>query len=99
MTQTTIEDVLKKHISFQGKTDDKWWLQSSIKHFSETGFVTGSLHDAITAAMTEWASLNKGAVAPPSTEEQDEMWNEISKLEWGGTIISKLKSKFILTRK
>lgn len=31
-------------------------------------------------------------------DNQDELWEEISKLEWGGTIIQKLKQKYHITK-
>jgi FtsZ-binding cell division protein ZapB len=56
MSKTTIEDVLAKHLEFQGNTDDKWYLQSSIEHYLKTGKPSGSFFTALKASMIEWAS-------------------------------------------
>lgn len=48
-----MEDLIDKHLSFHGKTDDKWWLQASVKHYLETGKISGSFHQAIESIMNE----------------------------------------------
>lgn len=47
MTEEKIDELIKKHLEFQGKTDDKWYLQSSVRNYLETGKVSGSFYESI----------------------------------------------------
>lgn len=48
-----IQKAIEQHLHFQGGTNDKWWLQASIKHYLETGTITGSLNEAIRAVVNQ----------------------------------------------
>lgn len=52
-----LSDIVKKHLGFHGKTDDKWWLQASIKHYLETGNVSGSLYQAIVEIIKDFNNI------------------------------------------
>lgn len=56
------EEIIKKHLGFQGGTDDKWYLQASIKHYQEKGMPSGSLFTLISSCMDEHTSQHH----PPS---------------------------------
>lgn len=51
-----IDKSIEKHLHFQGGTDDKWFLRASIKHYLETGRVSGSFYDAIRSIYNELIS-------------------------------------------
>lgn len=51
----TLKELIEKHLGFQGKTDDKAWLQASAKHYLESGTVTGSFYSAIESIVKEVA--------------------------------------------
>lgn len=53
----TASQIIYDHLFFQGNTDDKWYLQASIKHYLETGKPSGSFHEALTKAMEAYKSL------------------------------------------
>lgn len=50
-----LHTLIEKHLRFEGKTDDKWWLQASAKHYLESGKVSGSFYSAIQKIAEEYA--------------------------------------------
>jgi hypothetical protein len=52
-------DLIQKHLHFHGGTDDKWWLQSSIKNYLEHGKVSGSFYQALEKIAEEYAFIQK----------------------------------------
>lgn len=73
--------IISENLFFEGKTDDKAWLRASIKHYLETGNISGSLHEKISLAMDEyaaqfnkWFSVEKGEL--PENNEDKEVWGK-----------------------
>ena len=50
-----LHTLVQKHLHFQGKTDDQWWLQASVKTYLENGKVSGSFYEAIKKIAVEYA--------------------------------------------
>lgn len=47
MSTVELKAAIEKHLHFHGKTNDKWWLQASVKHYLDSGSVSGSFFEAI----------------------------------------------------
>lgn len=43
----SLDASIKKELGFQGKTNDRWDLQASVKYYLESGSVTGGLYEVI----------------------------------------------------
>lgn len=46
-------DCIEKHLNFIGGSNDKWYLQASVKSYLESGIVSGSFRDAIKSIVSE----------------------------------------------
>ena len=52
-----LDNLIEKYLGFQGKTNDKEWLQSSVKYYLESGSVSGSFYQSIKEIIKESQSL------------------------------------------
>lgn len=52
-------DLIQKHLHFHGGTDDKWWLQASVKTYLEHGKISGSFYQALEKIAEEYAFIQK----------------------------------------
>jgi len=72
-----IKKLIKSNLSFQGGSNDKEWLQASVKHYINSGSISGSFYQAIKSAMTEYASI-KCAEKDKGIEELEAKVNELT---------------------
>lgn len=65
------ENIIKKHLGFQGSTNDKWWLQASIDYYRKSGMPSGSLYEAIEKAMEAYKSQSSSELKTIIKEMED----------------------------
>jgi hypothetical protein len=66
-----IYNKLRDKLSFQPKTDDKWWLQASVKYYLENGKISGTFSSELQAAIQEALNVNATRLAELEKENKE----------------------------
>lgn len=92
------EEIIIKQFGFQENTDDKWFLQASIKNYISSGNPSGSLLQAINEAMEAYAAQQTFSLEAENKRLRElikELWFDLAEARYKqGTDLNKIWEAF-----